>query len=71
MWRNQSLVGVFAGGQTREEDEADHEALLALVGRGRTGEPRHGGGLHAVPDALEAVAAGAAIGKLVVAVDSG
>jgi len=34
VWRNLSLVGVFAGGPTREEQEADHEALLALWAAG-------------------------------------
>jgi NADPH:quinone reductase len=63
--RNISLVGVYAGGFTRTENEADHEALLALEAA------RHLGGFATVvpfeelPGAVEAVADGRAVGKLV------
>ena len=35
--RNASIVGVYAGGQTCAEAEADHEVLLALAADGRLG----------------------------------
>ena len=35
--RNASVVGVYAGGLTRSELEADHEALLALANAGKLG----------------------------------
>ena len=66
VWRNQSLVGVLAAGRTREEDEADHEALLALAAADKLRSLTTTVGVHEVPDALEQVAAGSAMGKLVV-----
>jgi NADPH2:quinone reductase len=66
--RNQSLVGVFAGGPTREENEADHEALLALHAEGKLTPFTTAVGLEDLPSALTAVADGSAVGKLVVEV---
>jgi NADPH:quinone reductase len=71
VWRNQSLVGVLAAGQTREEDEADHEALLALAAEDKLRSLTTTVGFHEVPDALEQVAAGSAMGKLVVDIANG
>jgi NADPH2:quinone reductase len=64
--RNQSLVGVYAGGHTREEDEADHEALLALHADGRLGSYATAYPFEELPAALSTVADGSAIGKQVI-----
>jgi NADPH:quinone reductase len=66
--RNYSLVGVYAGGFTRDENEADHEALLALAGEGRLESFATVVPFEQLPDAVEAVAAGTVIGKMVVRV---
>lgn len=71
VWRNQSLVGVLASGLSREDDEADHEALLTLVAEGALQSFCTPVPFTEVPDALERVASGSAIGKLVVEVDAG
>ena len=63
--RNQSLVGVYAGGHTREEDEADHEALLALHADGQLGSFTTAHAFDDLPAALTTVADGSAIGKQV------
>ena len=63
--RNQSLVGVYAGGHTREEDEADHEALLALRADGRLQPFATAHPFDELPAATTAVADGTAIGKQV------
>jgi NADPH2:quinone reductase len=64
--RNYSLVGVYAGGYTREETEADHEALLALVAEGRLSTFAHAVPFEALPAAVDAVGNGSVIGKTVV-----
>jgi NADPH2:quinone reductase len=64
--RNYSLVGVYAGGYTREETEADHEALLALVDEGRLATFAHAVPFEALPAAVDAVGNGSVIGKTVV-----
>jgi NADPH2:quinone reductase len=62
--RNHSLVGVYAGGYTRAQNEQDHEALLAFVERGAmTGGVTRTFAFEDLPLGLEAVAAGVAIGK--------
>ncbi|MEI8000079.1 MAG: zinc-binding dehydrogenase [Actinomycetes bacterium] len=66
--RNASVVGVYAGGYTRAEHEADHEALCALVARGALPLATRVVGFDAVPAALTEVAAGRAVGKTVVQV---
>ena len=66
VWRNQSLVGVLAAGLTREEDEADHEALLALVADCALESFTTTVAFVDLPTGLEQVASGAAVGKLVV-----
>ena len=63
--RNQSLVGVYAGGHTREEDEADHEALLDLFARGRLQPFATAHAFEDLPTAISAVADGSAVGKQV------
>ncbi|MCD9625620.1 NADPH:quinone oxidoreductase family protein [Rhabdothermincola salaria] len=63
--RNVSLVGVFAGGLPRAENEADHEALLALRADGRLRDATTAVAFDDLPDALETVDAGEAVGKLV------
>lgn len=64
--RNQSLVGVLAGGWGRAEEEADHEALLGLAAAGRLSPTITAVPFTAVAEAVASVAAGAVIGKLVV-----
>lgn len=65
--RNASVVGVYAGGYTRAENEVDHEALLArwergeLRGTGPTVLP-----FDALPDAVARVDEGRSVGKIVV-----
>jgi NADPH2:quinone reductase len=66
--RNTSLVGVYAGGLTDEEYERDHEALLALASAGAIGGFATTRPFDQLPDAVEEVGIGAAIGKLVVPV---
>lgn len=65
---NYSLVGVYAGGYTRDESERDHEALLALAGQGKLAGFAHTASFTDLPDAVEAVASGRVIGKTVVAI---
>lgn len=64
--RNYSLVGVYAGGFTRQESEDDHEALLALAAQGKLTSFAHTAPFSALPDAVEAVANGTVIGKTVI-----
>jgi NADPH:quinone reductase len=66
--RNASIVGVYAGGQTRAEAEADHEILLGLAADGRLGHAVRTVPFASVPDALGAVDRAEAVGKLVVSV---
>ena len=66
--RNASIVGVYAGRQTRAEAEADHELLLGLASEGRLGHVAQAVSFDALPDALEAVDRAEATGKLVVRV---
>ena len=66
---NYSLVGVYAGGFTREESEADHEALLALAAQGKLVNFSHTAPFAELPDAVESVANGTVIGKTVVTFD--
>lgn len=68
--RNASLVGVYAGGQTRVESEADHERLLALAAAGHLSGGSTAVAFDALPDALARVEDGDADGKLVVRVVS-
>ena len=64
--RNYSLVGVYAGRYTREQNEADHEALLALVAEGALGTcVTNTAEFDDLPDALDEVARGEAVGKTV------
>jgi NADPH2:quinone reductase len=61
-----SLVGVYAGGWTREQDTADHEALLALHAQGRLGGTVTNVVPFAdLPAALEEIGRGEVIGKSV------
>lgn len=64
--RNQSLVGVLAAGLTPEENDADHEALLALVADGKLEMTVHVVPFDELPEAVEAVARGSVQGKMVV-----
>jgi NADPH2:quinone reductase len=64
--RNYSIVGVYAGSYTREQNEADHEALLALVAEGKLGTAvTRTVEFEGLPAALDAVADGTVIGKTV------
>jgi NADPH2:quinone reductase len=65
---NASLVGVYAGSYTREENEADHEALLALAGDGKLASYATVVPFAELPDALGTVGDGTVIGKMVVQV---
>ncbi len=66
--RNASLVGVYAGGQTRVEAEADHELLLGLFADGRLRNVTRTVSFDALPEALSAVDRAEAVGKLVLGV---
>ena len=66
VWRNLSLVGVFAGGPTRQEQEADHEALLSLWADGKLATFATAHPFDDLPTAITAVADGSAVGKQVV-----
>ena len=66
--RNCSLVGVYAGGSTRAESEADHEAMLALAADGHLAGTATTVPFDRLPDAVEDVAGASAVGKLVVQV---
>jgi NADPH2:quinone reductase len=63
--RNQSLVGVLASGLTAEENDADHEALLALAASGTLDMAVTVVPFEQVPEAVEAVAVGTVQGKMV------
>jgi NADPH2:quinone reductase len=63
--RNQSLVGVLASGLTAEENDADHEALLALAAGGTLDMAVTVVPFEQVPEAVEAVAVGTVQGKMV------
>jgi NADPH2:quinone reductase len=63
--RNQSLVGVLASGLTAEENDADHEALLALTASGTLDMAVTVVPFEQVPEAVEAVAVGTVQGKMV------
>ena len=63
--RNQSLVGVLASGLTAEENDADHEALLALAASGTLDMTVTVVPFEQVPEAVEAVAVGTVQGKMV------
>lgn len=66
---NYSLVGVYAGGFTRQESEADHEALLALAAQGKLASFSHTAPFAELPAAVESVANGTVIGKTVITFD--
>jgi NADPH2:quinone reductase len=66
--RNAAIVGVYAGGQTRAEAEADHESLLALEADGRLGGVAGVVPFDGLTDALAAVDRAEAVGKLVLRV---
>jgi NADPH2:quinone reductase len=64
--RNYSLVGVYAGSYTREQNEHDHEALLALVDEGKLGTAvTKTVPFDELPAALDEVAQGKVVGKTV------
>lgn len=67
--RNQSLLGVLAAGWTHEEERDVHDLLLDLAGRGALRTEPTVVPFEALPDAVTQVAAGAAVGKLVLEVD--
>ena len=69
--RNASVVGVYAGGYTRAENEADHEALLALHAQDHLRSVATVVPFADLPDAVAAVDEGTATGKLVVRIESG
>ncbi len=64
--RNASIVGEYAGGQTRAEAETDHESLLGLAADGRLAGATRVVPFDELPDALDAVDRAEAVGKLVV-----
>lgn len=66
--RNVSLVGVYAGGYARDENDADHERLLALAADGRLATRSTVVGFADAVGAVAALADGTAVGKQVVQV---
>jgi len=66
--RNAALVGVYAGGYTRAENLADHEALLDVFGAGRLPSVVEEVAFADAAAAVGALADGTAVGKLVVRV---
>ncbi len=70
VWRNQSMLGVIAGGVSREEGDADHEAMLALAADGKLEGFAQTAPFEDLPQAVEAVASGSVVGKYVVTVSS-
>lgn len=64
--RNVALVGVYAGGYSRAENEADHERLLALAADGRLTTGATVVDFADAADAVTALADGRAVGKQVV-----
>jgi NADPH2:quinone reductase len=66
--RNQSLVGVLAAGLTPEENEADHEALLAMAAGGTLDMAVTVVSFDQLPKAVDAVARGRVQGKMVAVV---
>jgi len=67
---NSSIVGVYAGGQSRAEAEADHEQLLTLAGEGRLSGATQVVPFDELPDALDAVDRAQAVGKSVLQVST-
>ena len=63
---NDSLVGVYASGLTRAQNEEDHEALLSLHQRGKLASFVQVRLFEELPQAIEDVAASRVIGKLAV-----
>jgi NADPH2:quinone reductase len=63
---NASLVGVYPSGLTRADQEADHEALLALHAQGKLESFATVRSFAGLPDAVDAVATGGVIGKMVI-----
>jgi NADPH2:quinone reductase len=63
---NFSLVGVFAGGYTKAENEDDQAALVALYAEGKLPSFAHAEPFDDLPRAMQAVADGTVIGKTVV-----
>jgi NADPH2:quinone reductase len=66
--RNQSLVGVLASGLTPEQNDADHEALLALAEDGTLDMAITVVPFERTPEAVEAVATGSVQGKRVISI---
>ena len=54
--RNYSLVGVYAGGFTRQESEADHRGVARVAAQGQLVNFAHTAPFAELPDAVEAVA---------------
>ncbi len=69
--RNVSLMGVLAAGWGREDDLAAHEQLLALAAQGKLVTRPAVVPFADLPDAVTRVAAGSAVGKLVLDVGAG
>jgi NADPH2:quinone reductase len=63
--RHASIVGVYAGGLRKADNDADHEALLELIASGRLRAVTSEVPFASVPEALDAIGRGAALGKLV------
>ena len=61
--RNVSLVGVYAGGSSRADNEADHEFLLSLHEQGRLTSFISQVSFDRAIDAVSAVDAGTVVGK--------
>jgi hypothetical protein len=68
--RNVSLVGVYAGGIGRTENESDHEILLALYSEGKLQSFVQEVSFDHGVDAVIAVEEGTVVGKSAVIVSS-
>ncbi len=64
--RNASLVGVYAGGLSRADNEADHRSLMGLVEAGYLRGMSTTMSFDELPEAVEAVRASAVLGKVVI-----
>ncbi len=64
--RNASLVGVYAGGLSRADNEADHRSLMSLVEAGYLRGTATTMPFDSLPEGVEAVRASAVLGKVVI-----
>lgn len=68
-WRNVSLVGVLANGRSQQENDDDHEALLALAAGGALRGVTTTVPFDQLPEAVGLVGDGTVLGKMIVTLD--